>query len=81
MKHSNRADAGAAYAAAARAYVEAWVELHAHDRAINHPGGFGAQPVALAHADFLPDVSVLNRDPAGRAMDRHVQLAKASRAA
>jgi hypothetical protein len=70
---TTRAEAGTAYAAAAAAYVEAWVELHAHDRAINR-SGFGGQPEALAHPDFLSDVSGLNRDPGGRASARADQI-------
>jgi hypothetical protein len=57
-----RAAAGAAYAAAAQAYVDAWVELAAHDGAVGNnnirgvsPGSkFNAQPEVLMHPEFLP---------------------------
>lgn len=65
---ADRAAAGAAYAAAAQAYVDAWVELHAHDMAISSRNGdnsgFGAQPEPVGHAKYL-------RDPVhGNASDR-----------
>ena len=71
----NRAKAGAAYAAAAEAYVAAWIELHAHDMALANRTGdhrsFGGGPaVAAAHPQFLPDVGQINADPGGRSAER-----------
>lgn len=57
-----RAEAGAAYAAAAEAYLAAWVELSALDDALAN-GNVGCRhdlatfnelPTVLAHAEFLP---------------------------
>lgn len=71
---ANRAAAGAAYAAAARAYADAWVELQAYDLATGQPGGFGAQPVIAGHSEFLRDLPAVTRDPAARAAARNVQI-------
>lgn len=57
-----RAEAGAAYAAAAEAYLSTWVELSALDDALanGNVGGrrdlatFNELPTVLAHAEFLP---------------------------
>lgn len=72
--HSDRLAAGAAYAAAAKAYVDAWVELHAHDLATGQPGGFGAQPEIAGHSEFLRDLPAVTRNPAARASARNVQI-------
>lgn len=71
-----RATAGAAYAAAAAAYVEAWVALHALDTvatngnvgavSVSQAGG-GAQPQLAGHPEFLRNIAEVLRDPAGRA--------------
>lgn len=70
---ANRAAAGAAYAAAAQAYADAWVDLQAYDLATNG-SGFGAQPVIAGHSEFLRDLPAITRDPAGRAASRHIQI-------
>ncbi|WP_218510615.1 hypothetical protein [Variovorax sp. dw_308] len=52
-----RQAAGAAYAAAAQAYLDAYVELHAHDLAY-HGGagpGFPEFRPPTPHGDFLAD--------------------------
>lgn len=71
---ASRTAAGAAYAAAAQAYADAWVELQAYDLATRQPGGFGAQPVIAGHSEFLRDLPAITRDPAGRAAARHIQI-------
>ncbi len=55
-----RAAAGAAYSAAAQAYLAAWVELHAYDMAVGNAAfaqgeqnGFNELPVVLLHPAFL----------------------------
>lgn len=56
-----RALAGAAYAAAAQAYADAWVELHGYDQALCNaaltqprPLGFAGAPQPLPHGEYLP---------------------------
>lgn len=59
---ADRAAAGAAYAAAAEAYVAAWIELSAHESAVGNAnvGGpksdppFGNLPEILRHGEFMP---------------------------
>lgn len=60
---TERAAAGAAYAAAAAGYVEAWIELNAYDACVSNsnvsPDGaevsrFHNSPEVLKHPDFLP---------------------------
>ena len=59
-KAATRAEAGAQYAAAAQAYLEAWVELHAHDHAANSDLGFrAAPPAAMPHPEFLPHAGAI----------------------
>jgi len=55
-----RAVAGAAYAAAAKAYLDAWAELHGYDQALcnaalaqHRPLGFAGSPQPLPHGEFL----------------------------
>lgn len=72
--HSDRLAAGAAYAAAAQAYADAWVELQAYDLATSQTSGFGAQPVIAGHSEFLRDLPAVTRDPAARAAARNVQI-------
>lgn len=55
-----RAVAGAAYAAAAQAYLNAWAELHGYDQALCNallrqpqPLGFAGSPEAQPHGEFL----------------------------
>lgn len=63
-----RDQAGAAYAAAAQGYVDAWIELHTLDIALasrtGSNSGFGALPVPAGHPKYL-------REPVhGDAVDR-----------
>ena len=79
---TNRAAAGAAYAAAAAAYVNAYVELAAYDMTVSntgiggsHTAGFGDQPKILGHAEFLRDVpTAQGGDIAGRIRTRFLTL-------
>lgn len=55
-----RAIAGAAYAAAAQAYQDAWIELHGYDQALCNaalaqprPLGFAGIPQPLPHGEYL----------------------------
>lgn len=64
-----RTTAGAAYAAAATAYLDAWVELHACDLTLknksgDHFSGFVGEPTLLKHGEFLREL------PAGSLGDR-----------
>jgi hypothetical protein len=56
---ADRAAAGAAYAIAAQAYIDAFAELHAHDLALasrtGNSNGFPAFQPPTPHADFLRD--------------------------
>ena len=77
-----RADAGAAYAAAAAAYLDAWVELKAYDMALSNnnvaggvAGTFGGDaPVPCPHSEFLR--SSIHGELAQRAQVRHVAIIK-----
>jgi len=76
-----RREAGEAYAAAARAYVEAWIRLQGYDLACANgsvgllaSSRFGGQPTVLAHTDFLSDVAPLHRDLVDRAMAEHNRI-------
>jgi hypothetical protein len=77
-----RSAAGAAYAAAAKAYVDAYFALHAYDlvcgnnnvQAIAHAVGFGEMAQAIQHGEFLRDVTGINGHAADRAISRHVQI-------
>lgn len=79
-----RKAAGEAYAQAAKAYVEAGIELEALDRAVENKfgtnattgGGFGARPVAVGHSEFLRDetLTALNRNHADQVKARLEQL-------
>ncbi len=80
---SNRATAGAAYAAAAAAYIAAYVELQAYDMTVaNVSGGdasqlgFGKPPEVAGHSTFLRDIPALTNRVAvaDLAMARHRQL-------
>jgi hypothetical protein len=53
--HEARQTAGEAYAAAAAAYVAAYIELHAHDLALMQgvASGFADFGPPTAHAEFL----------------------------
>ena len=57
-----RHEAGVAYAAAARAYVDTWIELNAYDLALENqirqplPSFHGSVPAAAKHPEFLRDV-------------------------
>ena len=61
---ANRATAGAAYVAAANAYIAAWVELAANDAIVNNrlindgapSTEFHGQPDVMKHADFPPAI-------------------------
>ncbi|WP_009982333.1 hypothetical protein [Burkholderia pseudomallei] len=76
--------AGAAYAAAAQAYVDTWIALHAHDLAcgnknvcaLPHVLGFGEMAQALLHGEFLHDVTAINGRAAERAIAMHEQILK-----
>ncbi|WP_439671399.1 hypothetical protein AEMCBJ_04285 [Cupriavidus necator] len=58
-----RQDAGAAYAAAAQAYVDAWVRLKAYDMALSNGNvaaidagrGFAGLPEVVPHSEFLTE--------------------------
>lgn len=79
-----RTAAGAAYAQAARNYIEAGIELSAFDAAVEAKhgtnatvgGGFGERPLAKGHSEFLRDQALteLNRDPVGKVKARLEQL-------
>ncbi|OAJ61490.1 hypothetical protein A6V36_24260 [Paraburkholderia ginsengiterrae] len=77
-----REAAGAAYAAAAKAYVDAYIELHAYDLtcgngnvvALTHVLGFGEIAQVLQHGEFLRDVTTINGRAAERANDKHVAI-------
>lgn len=71
-----RALAGAAYAAAAASYVDAWVTLHALDTVATNGNvnavdlsraGVGGQPQLAGHPEFLRDTARALHDPSGRA--------------
>ena len=74
--------AGAAYAAAAQAYVDAYIELHAYDMVCgngnvavsSHVPGFPDIAQALAHAEFLRDVQPINNHAAERARVLHEEI-------
>ncbi|ARK43011.1 hypothetical protein [Burkholderia pseudomallei] len=76
--------AGAAYAEAAKAYVDAYIALHAHDLAcgnknvcaLSHVLGFGDIAQALQHGEFLRDVTAINGHAAERATVLHEQILK-----
>lgn len=60
---ANRAAAGAAYAAAATAYIAAYVELAAYDQTVANSNvggglqlGFGELPHISGHSEFVRDV-------------------------
>lgn len=67
-----RQEAGAAYAAAAEAFVSAWTELHALDLAINANGA--VLPQIAGHPEFLRDLPAVLRDPAERARQRLAEI-------
>lgn len=82
-----RASAGEEYAAAARAYATAWIELHAHDLALNNSNVIGRQSPPCAqfvsrddvhlsvHPDFLPDGGpFLQRNLNDAAIKRHEEI-------
>jgi hypothetical protein len=73
---ADRVAAGAAYVAAAQAYIDAWVELHAHDLALssrtNDNSGFGPLQWPGGHAKFLRDP--LHGDAHERARARSVEI-------
>ena len=83
---TQRAAAGAAYAAAAAAYLQAWIDLRAFDlagsngnvRALQPGVGGSAMPEIVGHAEFLTGqaLTVLSRDPAGQAMAKSLPLIK-----
>ena len=75
-----RRQAGVAYANAAKQFVDAWVELQAHDLAASNSRsgyseqvrGFAAQPLPPAHGEFL--TTSIHGDAADRARALHEQL-------
>lgn len=71
---TQRAAAGAQYAAAAQAYVEAWVELQAFDLATGSARGFGEMPRALAHGEYFRDAGPTNGSLGDRARARAAAL-------
>lgn len=82
---SNHAAAGAAYAAAAHAYFEAWQELHAHDLAlgnsnvgVGHQPTFNDTPTVLRHPVFFPDPAAINNPMSYRSTSARVEALLAS---
>ena len=78
---SNRATAGAAYAAAAAAYVAAWVELKAHDEVVQNANvgggqqlGFGEQPELAGHAEYLRNRPAVLGDLPAKVNTRLLQI-------
>lgn len=81
---ANRAAAGAAYRAAAAAFVDAYVELKAYDLTLeNNNVGGGVQPsfggsspvtVAIGHGEFLRDASSITGSVTERVQARLHQL-------
>lgn len=74
--------AGAAYAAAAKAYVDAWINLKAYDMAggnshvaiSSHVPGFPGIVEAMPHVEFLPNVADLHNRAVDRANEKHVAI-------
>ena len=82
---TQRATAGANYAAAASAYVEAWIELAALDGTLSnsnikggHQHSFGPQPQIAVHGEFMlaPDAITSNSYLGDHVRDRIEQLVK-----
>jgi hypothetical protein len=80
-RKTNRATAGVAYASAAAAYLAAFVELAAHDAALQNSNigggpqlGFGEQPHVAGHGEFLRNIPDIANDIQGRVMARATVL-------
>ncbi len=76
-----RATAGAAYAAAAQAYLDAYAELAAYDMALSnrnlaqgHQPSFGSAPTVPPHGEFLRDS--IHGSLVERITARHLELLK-----
>ncbi|CAG2136143.1 hypothetical protein [Cupriavidus numazuensis] len=75
-----RQEAGAAYAAAAQAYLDAWVTLKAHDMAcangnvaaIDAGRGFAGLPEVVPHSEFL--TASLHGGLVDRAVEQHDRI-------
>jgi hypothetical protein len=70
---ADRATAGAAYLAAATAYVDAWVTLNGYDLATGFTGSF-AIPDVIMHGEFLRDRPAVLRDPVSRSQALNATL-------
>ena len=74
--------AGAAYAAAAATYVDAWITMKAFDMAggnghvaiCSPASGFPGIVEAMPHSEFLRDVAPLHNRAVDRANETHVAI-------